>query len=123
MLTSRMVMLQRHLLGQAVRFVSFSVDPAHDTPDVLAAYAARWNEKETRWVLLATNDATLADVTAGFRVATEKTRDERTPSCTRTCSSSSTAMATCAASTRASGGDAIARLVADVSQLSSGPPD
>ena len=69
-LTSRMVMLQRSLAGVDVRFVSFSVDPAHDTPDVLAAYAARWSEKEARWVLLATTDENLADVSTGFRVAT-----------------------------------------------------
>ena len=79
MLTSRMVMLQRRLAGQDVRFVSFSVDPAHDTPDALAEYAARWNTRETRWSLLATNDASLADVAAGFKVSTEKTHDERNP--------------------------------------------
>lgn len=66
MLTSRMVMLQRSLAGVDVRFVSFSVDPAHDTPDVLAAYAARWNERETRWALLANTDASLADITPDF---------------------------------------------------------
>ena len=79
MLTSKMVMLQRSLLGQNVRFVSFSVDPAHDTPDALAAYAARWNEHETRWTLLATTDASLADVASGFRVTTEKTREKDDP--------------------------------------------
>jgi hypothetical protein len=79
MLTSRMVMLQRSLSGVDVRFVSFSVDPAHDTPDVLAAYADRWSEKETRWALLATTDASLADISSGFRVAAEKTNDEKNP--------------------------------------------
>src|SRR5579863_5572116 len=39
MLTSRMVVLQRKLAGENMRFVSFSVDPAHDSPDALAAYA------------------------------------------------------------------------------------
>lgn len=79
MLTSRMVMLQRSLAEVGVRFVSFSVDPAHDTPDVLAAYAARWSEKETRWVLLATTDESLADLSTGFRVATQKTDDPKSP--------------------------------------------
>jgi protein SCO1/2 len=79
MLTSRMVMLERSLAGVDVRFVSFSVDPAHDTPDVLAAYAAQWNERETRWTLLATTEASLADVSSGFRVATEKIHDQRNP--------------------------------------------
>ncbi len=36
-----------------MRFVSFSVDPEHDTPEVLAAYAKRWAPEEPRWQLLA----------------------------------------------------------------------
>jgi protein SCO1/2 len=32
---------QDHLLGSRVRLLSFTVDPAHDTPPVLRAYAAR----------------------------------------------------------------------------------
>lgn len=79
MLTSKMVLLQRALAGQDVRFVSFSVDPAHDTPQALAAYAAQWNEKETRWTLLATSDSSLADVAAGFRVVADRTRDPDNP--------------------------------------------
>ena len=79
MLTSRMVMLQRSLAGVDVHFVSFSVDPAHDTPDALAAYATQWNAGEARWVLLATTDESLADLSAGFRVATQKTADPKSP--------------------------------------------
>src|SRR5262245_40962017 len=41
LLTARMVQIQRALSGAGIRFVSFSVDPEHDTPDVLASYAAR----------------------------------------------------------------------------------
>jgi protein SCO1/2 len=78
-LTSRMVMLQHALAGRRVSFVSFSVDPSHDTPDVLAAYASRWNAAETRWSLLANSDASLSDVSTGFRVATGKTHDDENP--------------------------------------------
>ena len=42
MLSAQMVMLQRSLPHPELRFVSFSVDPAHDTPEVLQAYAQRW---------------------------------------------------------------------------------
>jgi len=53
-LTAHLRMLQRKLDGHAVSFVSFSVDPAHDTPAALKAYAAKWHGDETRWRLLAT---------------------------------------------------------------------
>lgn len=36
-------------LGDRVRFVSFSVDPEHDTPEVLAAYAAKNHADPARW--------------------------------------------------------------------------
>jgi len=41
MLTSQMMNFQRRLTGSAARtrFIAFSVDPTHDTPEVLARYA------------------------------------------------------------------------------------
>lgn len=38
LLTSKMTMLMRKLEGVDARFVSFSVDPEHDTPQVLLHY-------------------------------------------------------------------------------------
>ncbi|MBL0155617.1 MAG: SCO family protein [Bryobacterales bacterium] len=35
-----------------VQLVSFTVDPAHDTPDVLAAYAQRFRANPARWHFL-----------------------------------------------------------------------
>jgi protein SCO1/2 len=52
MLTARMVVLGRKL-HPAVGFLSFSVDPSHDSPEVLAAYAHRWSIGERPWTLLA----------------------------------------------------------------------
>jgi protein SCO1/2 len=41
-----------------VRFVSFTVDPARDTPEALAAYARRYRADRTRWhFLTGTQDA------------------------------------------------------------------
>lgn len=68
LLTSKMVQLQRLLPGAAVRFVSFSVDPRHDSPETLAAYAHHWNAEEPRWVLLSTDERTLPVTAAGFHV-------------------------------------------------------
>lgn len=79
MMTSRMVKLQRSLQGSELRFVSFSVDPAHDTPEALAAYAKSWNASETRWSLLATDEPALKAVTQGFRVVAQPTGDSADP--------------------------------------------
>lgn len=71
-LTVKMVRLQRELPSPNLRFVSFSVDPAHDTPEALAAYAKRWNADEPRWLLLSTTPAGLASVAQGFHVVAER---------------------------------------------------
>jgi protein SCO1/2 len=42
-----------------VKLVSFTVDPQHDTPPVLAAYAQRFRAEPGRWALLTGSTATL----------------------------------------------------------------
>ena len=54
LMTDRFAALQRALPESSLRFISFSVDPARDTPEVLAAYAARYGS-DPRW-RLATGD-------------------------------------------------------------------
>jgi protein SCO1 len=44
--------LQNRLAGTGVRLVSFSVDPEHDTPPVLADYAQRFGALPDRWWFL-----------------------------------------------------------------------
>jgi protein SCO1/2 len=73
LLTTKMVRLQRQLPGADVRFVSFSVDPEHDTVDALATYAKQWNPDESRWLLLETTNEGLAKVAEGFHVTAQKT--------------------------------------------------
>ena len=51
MITARMNVLRRLIRSTEIRFVSFSIDPEHDTPAVLRDYAARWNA-DPRWLLL-----------------------------------------------------------------------
>lgn len=72
LLTAKMVQVQRQLRGASLRFVSFSVDPAHDTPAVLDAYRRHWNADEPRWTLLATGEKTLPPLAAGFHVLADK---------------------------------------------------
>lgn len=50
MLTAKFKALQADLGPvPGVRFVSISVDPEHDTPEVLAAYAKRFSADTSRW--------------------------------------------------------------------------
>lgn len=42
-----------------IRLVSFTVDPAHDSPPVLAAYASRYQANPARWVFLTGKQETL----------------------------------------------------------------
>lgn len=79
LLTANMVELQRRLAGLKVRFVSFSVDPAHDTPDVLRAYAKHWAPEESRWTLVSTDERTLPALAAGFKITAEKRDDPVDP--------------------------------------------
>lgn len=79
LLTTKMVELQRRLTAANVRFVSFSVDPAHDTPELLRAYAKHWAPDETRWTLVSTDEATLPRLAAGFKVAAEASDDPLDP--------------------------------------------
>ena len=78
-MTSRLVQIQRRLAGQDLRFVSFSVDPAHDSSQVLAEYARSWNAEETRWSLVATDEQRLPELLAAFRVTAEPTADPDNP--------------------------------------------
>ena len=53
-----------------VRFVSISVDPARDTPAVLAAYAKRARNNDTRWTFLTGDPQTITRLSVdGFKLA------------------------------------------------------
>jgi protein SCO1/2 len=71
LLSTRMASLQEPLAtgDDPVRLVSFSVDPAHDTPSVLATYAERYRAGPN-WLFLTGPRDTLAGLLHdGFRVA------------------------------------------------------
>ena len=80
LMTERMTQLQRQLSGEPdLRLVSFSVDPAHDTPETLAAYARR-SGAGPRW-RFATGpmDAVRALVQDGFRLGMSEEGTEAEP--------------------------------------------
>ncbi len=65
-LSARLAALRRMVASADARFVSFSVDPDNDTPEVLRAYADRWGAPDPRWRLLATDAATVRAVARGL---------------------------------------------------------
>ena len=78
-LTARLRQIQRRLADPSLRFVSFSVDPAHDTTEALRRYAETWAKDETRWLLLRTQPQALQGLVDGMRVVAEPTSDANNP--------------------------------------------
>ncbi len=74
MLSGRMRELQTRLAddpaGDGVRLVSFSVDPEHDRPAVLAEYALRYDADPDRWSFVTGEREEIWNLsTAGFKLA------------------------------------------------------
>jgi len=70
MLTAKFKALQGQLSSlSGIRYVSISVDPEHDTPEVLAAYARRFGADTTRWSFLTGPLAQIEQtVVKGFKI-------------------------------------------------------
>ncbi len=79
-MSAQMATLQKHFAGEpGLQFISVSVDPRHDTPEVLAAYAGRYGADAGRWRFLTGNAAAITRlVRGGFHlgVSEEGTADE-----------------------------------------------
>lgn len=58
-MTGGMNRVAMSLKDSSVRFVSITVDPAHDTPERLTAYAANWGIDTSRWSFLTGDEATV----------------------------------------------------------------
>lgn len=75
-LTANMAKLQTALPADAagvVRLVSFSVDPAHDTPEALRAYAERFGADGARWTFLTGDrEALYTLIRDGFHLAIDE---------------------------------------------------
>lgn len=77
-LTSKMRDMSVQLKDTPVRFVSFSVDPAHDTPERLAEYAAERKLDTSRWTFL-TGDFQVVKRIAQEELKFALEEDTRTP--------------------------------------------
>jgi protein SCO1 len=78
MLTQKMVEIQDELganFGAKVAFVSISLDPEHDTPEVLKDYAQFWGAKPDGWAFLTGAPEAVRDVTRRYGVFFAKKED------------------------------------------------
>lgn len=80
-LTARMKELVIELPRDSrARFVSFSVDPDHDRPERLAAFAAKWEIRDPRWrFLTGERDAMWTLIRKGFLLPVEEQPDPANP--------------------------------------------
>lgn len=61
-------------LPAEIHFVSFSVDPANDTPAVLTEYANRYGADRDRWLFLTGNPEAIQQLSiSGFKLALDTT--------------------------------------------------
>jgi protein SCO1/2 len=78
LLTQKMVQVQDELgpdFGKKVAFVSISLDPEHDTPEVLKDYAQFWGAKSEGWSFLTGSLEAVRDVTRRYGVFFSKKED------------------------------------------------
>lgn len=66
MTATKMANLQRNLNDPKVKLVSFSMDPEHDTPQVLNAYSKRFDADTSRWQMLTGARNQIAAVVSGL---------------------------------------------------------
>jgi protein SCO1 len=78
MLTQKMVQVQDELgadFGKKIAFVSISLDPEHDTPEVLKDYAQFWAAKPEGWSFLTGSPEAVREVTRRYGVFFSKKED------------------------------------------------
>jgi len=78
LLTQKMVQVQDELgadFGKKIAFVSISLDPEHDTPEVLKDYAQFWDAKPEGWSFLTGPLEAVRDVTRRYGVFFSKKED------------------------------------------------
>jgi len=78
MISSRMSELQKPLEKTDVHLVSFTVDPARDTPQILRGYAEKLQAKPDRWDFLTGSQSTIYSLSRnGFKLAISDGNEEK----------------------------------------------
>jgi protein SCO1 len=78
LLTAKMVQVQDELgpaFGPKIAFISISVDPERDTPEVLKQYAQIFSVKLAGWAFLTGSPSAIRDVTRRYGVFVAKAAD------------------------------------------------
>jgi protein SCO1 len=76
LVTAKLAQVQEKLgpdFGGRVRFVSVTVDPERDTPDVLGDYARRFRADLNGWAFLTGTSAEIAEMSSSYGVVTRRT--------------------------------------------------
>ena len=77
MLTGQMAGLQEKLKNPKIKLISFSVDPEHDTPQVLSEYASRYKAQNGKWLFLTgPKEKMWSFITDGFFLGVEQAAPE-----------------------------------------------
>jgi protein SCO1/2 len=80
----QLAQLQREFAGaHDLRLISLTVDPAHDTPEILRAYAERYGAGERWWFLTGNKREIYCLAREGFRLGVTDPRSADVPDCTR----------------------------------------
>lgn len=75
-MSSHMSQLTTEFPNANLKFVSFSVDPQYDTPEILRAYAKRYQWDQNRWFFLTgDSDKVHEIILKGFKLALEENID------------------------------------------------
>jgi protein SCO1/2 len=78
LLTDKMARVQDelgNLFGNKIAFISITVDPKRDTPEVLKQYAENFGADLTGWAFLTGDEASIRDVARHYGVFVEGTAD------------------------------------------------
>jgi protein SCO1 len=78
LLTEKMAQVQDELgpnLGSKTAFVSITLDPEHDTPEVLREYAQLWGARPEGWTFLTGSPEAIRDVAHRWGIFFDKKQD------------------------------------------------
>jgi len=69
-MSGHMAMLQKKIDNKDVKLVSFTLDPERDTPEVLKAYAKKFDADPSRWYFLRGSYKQMQSLAKGMKIAT-----------------------------------------------------